>query len=140
MRKLLENLKFPEEAVSWLVMLFETAQAFDDFVDGDKVERSRLDALIWNTLIAMPQNTFYLKYSHVLWPMIATAIFKWQAANTVEQSGEANAMSFAWRAGFYDIVLFVYSLCFGRAEAAKNADRIMALYGEKFENYLKEME
>lgn len=139
MRHLLENLKLPKNAVDWLVMLYESAQAFDDFKDQDKVEQKRLDALIWNTLVSLPQNSFYLIHMQTLWPAVATAILKWQAANTAEKNGDANAMSFAWRAGFYDIVLLVYALCFGNIKARENAHCIMALYGEKFEDYLQEI-
>ncbi len=37
--------------------------------------------------------------------------------DAAERAGNASAMSFVWRAGFYDIILFIYALCFGRVYA-----------------------
>jgi hypothetical protein len=138
MKTLQEELQLPNDAAIWLGMLFDAAQVFDDFADGDKVERKDLDALIWNTLLEMPMNPFYVKHASMLYPAIATAILKWQASDTVERLGQPTAISFAWRAGFYDIILLVYVICFGPVQAKENAHRIMALYGENFDDYMKE--
>lgn len=139
MRKLLEELMVPKDAIDWLVMLYDSVQVFDDYADGDPVKREDLDKLIWTTLISMPNNRFYKDNSEALWPLIATAILKWQASDTVERNKKANAISFVWRAGYYDIVLMVYAICFGSAKARKDAHVIMSLYGEKFEEYIEEV-
>jgi hypothetical protein len=138
MKNLVTELNLPEDASVWLGMLFDTAQVFDDFADGGVIERKDLDKLIWNTLLEMPMNPFYVKHASMLYPMIATTILKWQASDTVERLGQPTAMSFAWRAGFYDIILLVYAICFGPVQAKENAHRIMALYGENFDDYMKE--
>jgi len=134
-----ETLILPKDAVDWLMMVWTSIQTFDDYADGDKVKRDDLDSLIWNMVIGMPQNTFYFKHSQSLWPVMATAILKWQASDTVERSGKADEMSFAWRASFYDVVLFVYALVHGHGMATKNAHIIMKLYGEDFKNYIQEV-
>lgn len=139
MRKLLEDLKLPEEAVNWLIMLFDTIQVFDDFADGDKVDRKDLNKLIHNTLVFMPINPFFRMYADTLWPVISNNILKWQASDAAERADKASAMSFVWRAGFYDIILFVYSLCFGHEKATQMSDQIMGLYGEKFKGYMQEV-
>ena len=133
------HLKLPDDAVNWLMMVWTSIQTFDDFADGDEIKREDLNALIWNTTIGMPQNPFYFEHSQSLWPVMANSILKWQASDTVEKSGEANEMSFAWRASFYDLVLFVYALAHGHGAATKNAHLVMKLYGEKFEDYIKEV-
>lgn len=138
-RILINDLLLPQDAVDWLIMGYSSIQTLDDFADGDKVDRKDLDALIWNMFIGMPQNPFYFKHSQILWPMMATAILKWQASDTVERSGEADEMSFVWRASFYDIILFVYALVHGHGMATKNAHVIMKLYGEKFKDYIQEV-
>ncbi len=139
MKELLKKtLGLPDDAVEWLMMGWHAIQTFDDFADGDKVDRKDVDTLLWNLLIAMPQNSFYFKHSQLLWPVMATAILKWQASDAVERKKEANAMSFSWRASFYDVVLFVYSLIHGSELAIENAHVIMGLYGETFDDYLKE--
>lgn len=139
MKDLLEGLQLPNDAVKWLMTIYSMAQTFDDYADGDKVSRKQLDSLIWDSFIAAPMNPFFMQHSSSLWSLVATAILKWQASNKMEQSGKADAMSFIWRAGFYDIVLFVYAICHGQEAANKNADTIMQLYGEKLEDYLQEV-
>jgi hypothetical protein len=132
------NLSFPKDAISWLIMIYNAFQVFDDYADGDNVERIDLNALIWNTLIAIPQNSFYLKNSFSLSPILSTAILKWQGSDTAEREGNADARSFVWRAGYYDLVLTVGNICHGADWSIKNAHIIMGMYGEKLEDYLKE--
>jgi hypothetical protein len=65
-------------------------------------------------------------------------ILKWQASDTAERQGQADAKSFGWRAGYYDLILMTVSLTHGAGFATKNAHLVMALYDEKFEDYMKE--
>jgi len=137
-----ENLQrvfmLPAPAVEWLVMVYEAIQVFDDVADGDRVERENLNATIWNTLVGMNQNSFFIANSHHLIPLLSTAILKWQASDHAERSGQADAKSFVWRAGFYDLILMTVSIVHGPSFATKNAHLVMSLYGEKFEDYIKE--
>jgi hypothetical protein len=137
-----ENLKriLPAPAVDWLLMLYEAIQVFDDVADGDTVKREDLNSVIWNTLVGMNQNSFWIANSHNLTPVVATAILKWQASDHAERTGKADARSFVWRAGYYDVVLMAVALCHGTQEATKIAHEIMALYGEKLEDYMKEFD
>lgn len=140
MKSLLVNyIGLPTEAADWLEMLWDATQTFDDFADGDNVIQERLNNLIWNTLVAMPNQPFFVQHASSLRPAIATAILKWHAANAAELERKPSAMSFAWRAGFYDIVLLVYALCFGQHEAVENAYKIMKMYGEDYADYIKEI-
>jgi hypothetical protein len=137
-----ENLEkvfaLPAPAVEWLLMLWNAIQVFDDVADGDHVEREDLNAAIWNTLVGMNQNPFWIANSNSLAPVIATMVLKWQASDHVERTGNADAKSFVWRAGFYDVVLMVLTLCNGTKYATDNAHLVMSLYGETFEDYMKE--
>lgn len=143
----IENLKhnfyhvfgLPLPAIEWLVMLWQATQTFDDLTDKDPVDQEDLNALIWNTLVAMNQNTFWLTHCQSLTPVVATMILKWQAANSVESEKNADARSFTWRAGYYDVVLMVVSLSRGAEFATKVAHLVMGMYGEKLEDYLKEI-
>lgn len=128
----------PTPAVEWLLMVFDAIQVFDDVADGDPVEREDLNATIWNTLVGMHQNQFFITNSHHLVPLMAAMILKWQASDTAERMGQADAKSFVWRAGYYDLVLMAVALVHGAGFATKNAHLVMALYGEKPEDYLKE--
>ena len=131
-------LELPESAQSWLLMLWDTIQTFDDYADGDTVNRSRLDKLIWHTLAAMPNNPFYSANSSLLSSLIITAILKWHASDQAERGGKSDAKSYMWRAAYYDIVLFVFALCHGYEAAQEHAATILNLYAETFTEYQQE--
>jgi hypothetical protein len=124
--------------VEWLVSVYDSIQVFDDVADGDPVERADLDAVIWNTLVGMPSNPFFIQNAAALIPALGTMILKWQASDRAEREGKADAKSFVWRAGYYDVVLLAVQLCHGAAAAHQVAHQVMALYGETFEEYMKE--
>ena len=132
------HLVLPKEAQAWLLMLWSVIQFFDDVADADHIERNELDAALWNALVSMPDSQFFQQHRSVLVPLVANAILKWQASDQAERSKEADAKSFVWRAGYYDIVLSVVSLVHGPAKAIAGAREIMSMYGESFEDYLKE--
>ena len=137
-----ENLQrvllLPTPVVDWLIMVYDAIQVFDDVADGDTIERKDLNATIWNTLVGMHQNQFFISNSHHLVPLMATMILKWQASDTAEREGHADARSFIWRTGYYDLILMAVSLTHGAGFATKNAHLVMDLYGEKLEDYMKE--
>jgi hypothetical protein len=128
----------PQPAIDWLMMVFDAIQVFDDVADGDQVAREDLNATIWNTLVGMHQNAFFNSNSTHLTPLLATMILKWQASDTAERNKRADAKSFMWRAGYYDLVLMVVSLVHGAGFATVHGHHVMALYGETFEDYMKE--
>lgn len=130
----------PRPAVDWLLMIYQAIQVFDDVADKDEVTRPELDKTIWNMLVAMHQNPFWRANQDMLVPMLSTMILKWQASDVVEREGRADAKSFVWRAGYYDLILMAIQLCHGAQQALIMAPHVMALYGEKFEDYMKEFE
>jgi hypothetical protein len=132
------GLFLPPDAVKWLLDLFHAFQIFDDFADGDPVDRKDLNLLIWNTLVGMQQNPFYVANSYCLSSIVGLNILKWQASDTVERAGGADAKSYNWRAGYYDIVLAVVQIYHGPEFAAQNAHIVLGLYGETYEDYIKE--
>lgn len=137
-RNLEEHFQLPASAVEWLVMMFDAIQVFDDVADGDGVQRKDLDKCIWNTLVAMPLNHFFSANAATLLPIVAVNILKWQASDIAERGWKAGAMSFAWRAGFYDLCMIAVQLCHGTEKAIELSSDVMKLYGEDFEAYRKE--
>jgi hypothetical protein len=135
-----EGLRLPFDAVRWLLDLYHAFQVFDDFADGDPVKRNDLNAVIWNTLVGMHQNSFYMQNSFRLLPVISVNILKWQASDTVERANNADAKSYVWRAGYYDIALAVVEICHGPVFATQNAHIVLGLYGEAYDDYVKEFE
>ena len=139
LRKNLEQVfRLSPDAVDWLVLVFECFQVFDDIADGDKVERQHLDATLWNCFVGQSQNPFFYTNCSILTPMIGVVILKWQASDSEERDGNADAMCFAWRAGYYDLVLAAIMIEHGPAYAQQSAPLVMRMYGEKYEEYLKE--
>lgn len=134
-----EVLDLPEDAIEWLIALWQVVQLFDDIVDGDKIDRDNADMAIWNALVGLPSNPFYQAHMVVLLPLVSTAILKWKASDTVELAGEACATSFVWRAGYYDIVLATVQLVHGTQAAMEIGHVVLKLYGESLDEYMKEM-
>lgn len=142
MTVLKENLEkafsLPPAAVEWLVNLYDVLQVFDDYADGDPVTREDLDATIWNTLVGMPANPFFIQNAGALLPAMSLLILKWQASDKVEREGKADEKSFVWRAGYYDVMLLVVQIVHGTAAAHKVAHHVMNFYAESYEDYKKE--
>ena len=135
---LVQTLQLPKPAVDWLCSLYEVIQTFDDYADGDEVPRERLNALIWDALVVMPSNAFFAANAPALLPVLAVQILKWQGADARERAGDPSEMAFAWRAGFYDVVLAVVNVCHGAAAAHHAAPLVLQMYGERFEDYRAE--
>ncbi len=137
-QSLSQGFSLPEDRVSWLMDVWEVIQTLDDYADEDEVSRDALDLLIWRVLVSMPGNPWFTKHSSTLLPIMASSTLKWQASNKAEKDGEANAKSFVWRAGYYDLILMAILLVHGQEAAAKVSHLVMNLYGESFEEYMNE--
>ena len=136
----LVNLGLPDMAVQWLSDLWDVIQTFDDLVDGDIVGQHELHSLIMLTLFKMPSNPFFLENSYRLLPALQLAYMKWRASDDLERVGLVDARTFVWRASYYDVVLAVAVICFGNDIAVSKATQIMTIYGESFEDYVREFD
>ena len=125
-------------AHDWVMALWNAIQVFDDMADGAFPDREDLFACIADTLCNMPNNPFFRAHSETLLPLMAVAIFKWRASDDVERDKAPSEMSFAWRAGFYDIILAVVQIVHGDEVARDAAQNVMKLYGENYADYVKE--
>ena len=133
-----ESFGLHNDAINWLLDAFFASQIFDDFADGDRVERSDLDHLIHVTLVKMPTNPFYRANDIELSSVLSNVILKWHASDVAEREGGADEVSFVWRAAFYDLVLPVVRICRGVDFARDNAVTVLKMYGETFESYKAE--
>lgn len=131
-------LGLPKDAADFLLGVWGLTQVFDDAADGDSVARPDLDKAVWFALVGMAINPFYTANAQALTPVMATQVLKWQASDFAERNGAADARSFMWRAGYYDLVLAVTCICHGPERAQELAPQIMAMYGETFADYAKE--
>lgn len=135
-----EELKLPPDAAAWLLGLWDVIQVFDDIYDRDEVSSGDILRTLWRVLVSMPANPFYRANEAFLTPVLANAICKWQAANSVEGDGKVTETSFVWRASYYDVVMSVVTLCHGPDKAFELAPIVLGLYGEKYADYVKEFE
>lgn len=126
------------DAHDWIMALWNVIQVFDDMADGDHPDRENLMAAIGDALVLMPGNPFFRQNIDTLLPLLAVAILKWKASDDAELKKAPSAMSYAWRAGFYDIVLAVVQIEHGREVAMDMAQYVMNLYGESYADYIEE--
>lgn len=129
-----DALSLPDDASAYLLDLWRVIQAFDDVADGDDVED--WSAAVFSSLAGIPCNSFFMQHIAWLAPVQALAVAKWFAANAAERDGKADARSYMWRAGYYDLVCMVTAIVHG-----PQSDKVRAAlecYGESLEDYLKE--
>ncbi len=139
-KNLNDQLRLPAPVVDWLIALYDLIQLFDDVADGDPVDRQDLNRVLWDALVAMPQNPFFIKEAHQLVPVVATQVLKWQASDASEHDGRVDAKTFMWRAGYYDVVLMCVCLVHGPKVATDVSEQVLRLYGEDMTDYKKEFE
>ncbi len=137
-RNLREGFAITGDAHDWLMSLWNAVQVFDDMNDGDFPDREDVFACVADTLCNMPMNPFFRAHQDALCPLLAVALLKWRASDDAERGREASAMSYAWRAGYYDIVLAVMQIVHGTEVAKDAAVHIMKLYGETYAEYQQE--
>lgn len=131
-----EVLELPEDAIEWLLDLWNVIQVLDDVADGDPVNRKDSDAATFAVLGGMQANTFYQRHQAWLIPATTQMTLKWMASDVAEREGSADERSYMWRAGYYDVVMLVASLVHG--PSSEMAYRALSMYGETAAEYLSE--
>jgi hypothetical protein len=136
--EMLDYLKIQGEPRQLMLDIWALFQVFDDAEDGDQIDKEELDRALWAALVSMPSNDFFMRFRKELASIISVQILKWRAANQAEEAGKADERSFVWRAGYFDILMYVYALMFGTAQATANASDVLGRYIETFKDYKKE--
>ena len=138
--QLLAPLNLPPTAQRWLLDFFDVIQGLDDWRDNDPVEPKQKEKVIYQVMVELPQNHFFQTHSHNLLPLVSILILKWIGANNLEDNREQLHKAYMWRAAYYDLILEVVRLVHGFDEAANAAEYVAKLYGETYEDYVKEFE
>ena len=138
--QLLAPLNLPPTAQRWLLDFFNVIQGLDDWRDNDPVEPKQKEKVIYQVMVELPQNHFFQTYSHNLLPLVSILVLKWIGANKLEDNREQLHKAYMWRAAYYDLILEVVRLVHGFDEAASAAEYVAKLYGETYEDYVKEFE
>ena len=134
------NLQLPSAAQLWLFDFWDVIQGLDDWRDGDAVEAAEKESVIYKTMVAMPSNPFFKQFSAELLPVMSNLVLKWIGANKLEDNNEELSKAYMWRAAYYDLILEVVRLCHGFEAASNVAPYVAKMYGEKFEDYMKEFQ
>ena len=132
------NLELPEVASQWLLDVWDVLQGLDDWYDNDEVSHDEKQRVIYKVLVVLPTSQFYQEFQHILAPIMSNLVLKWCASNHMEESGEANEVSYVWRAAYYDLILTVVTLVHGFEDATKVSSYIAKMYGETYQSYLEE--
>jgi len=132
------NLELPEVASQWLLDVWDVLQGLDDWYDNDEVSKQEKHNVIYKVLVLLPASPFYQQFQSSLAPVMSNLVLKWCASNQMEESGEANEVSYVWRAAYYDLILTVVTLVHGFEDATKVSSYIAKMYGETYQSYLEE--
>lgn len=138
--QLLAPLNLPFAAQKWLIDFFTVIQGLDDWRDNDPVDPQQKEKVIYQVMVELPQNQFFQTHSHNLLPLISILVLKWIGANKLEDNREQLHKAYMWRAAYYDLILEVVRLIHGFDAAANAAEYVVKLYGETYEDYVKEFE
>ena len=136
--QLLAPLNLPLTAQRWLIDFFSVIQGLDDWRDNDPVDPKQKEKVIYQVMVELPQNHFFQTNSHNLLPLISILVLKWIGANKLEDNREQLHKAYMWRAAYYDLILEVVRLVHGFDEAANAAEYVAKLYGETYEDYVRE--
>ena len=134
------NLQLPDVSQQWLLNVWDALQGLDDWYDNDEVDSQQKQQAIYTILVELPNNPFYAEYRHWLTPLMSSLVLKWCGANQMEEKQEHNAVSYVWRAAYYDLVLMVVNIVHGFDVASKASSYVAKMYGEPLEAYLKEFD
>ena len=138
--ELLASLNLPEPTVRWLLDFWSVIQGLDDWRDNDEVSPQEKEAVIYKVMFLLPNNPFFQYHSKELLPIVSNLVLRWIGANRLEDNREDLHKAYMWRAAYYDLILEVVRLVHGFEAAANASDFVAKLYGETFEDYVKEFQ
>lgn len=133
-------LNLPEPTVRWLLDFWSVIQGLDDWRDNDEVSPQEKEAVIYKVMFLLPNNPFFQYHSKELLPIVSNLVLRWIGANRLEDNREDLHKAYMWRAAYYDLILEVVRLVHGFEAAANASDFVARLYGETFEDYVKEFQ
>jgi hypothetical protein len=134
------NLNLPLDSQLWLTDFWDVIQGLDDWRDNDTVDPAEKEKVIYQVMVSLPMNPFFQRHAQHLLPIMSNLVLKWIAANRLEDNKEELNKAYMWRAAYYDLVLEVVRLVHGYENAAIASQYVAKMYGESFEDYVKEFQ
>lgn len=131
-----------QDAISFMLVVSKWSHLYDDLIDKDKpVDDQMVHEVMWDIMVGLPLNKFYVANADLLAPVFATGILNWRGANDMEKSGckEELYIAHATRYSINDLALMVMTLLGGPAHAAKYArDARLSFQRDTLAHYLRE--
>ena len=126
------------QAVKFLHDISEISQIADDFVDGDVSDSESMTRLLHLSLVELPKNLFFIRYSNWLVPVMSSSMMLWNASNNWK-----NEFGFVYREALEQIVGIVAQICGGHEHAVQVTKELTEFYhqthGENYDNWLEEV-
>jgi len=117
LEKIQEILLGDRDAIAYFMALRSVLHFWDDLIDKDQaISDEDVNGAMWNALIAVPSNPFYLRHAETLSAMTANAIANWQAANQFEAEGKERQLQLAFviRSDYANLLIHCAYLLGGR--------------------------
>jgi len=131
-----------EDALNMYRMMVDLAHLWDDLVDKDNgASEAEINNAFLICLVYLPVNPFYQRIQRDILPMWVSVVSAYQAANSLEKTGEEHSLEIAhglrYAAG--NIVSYMVHVCVGPEKAAELMPEVWKhIVAERFEDYRKE--
>ena len=113
-QKLMEWLR-DENAVLFLLEIFNIAEVWDDLIDGDKsVSKASINDAFYSAILTLPANPFYQAYYPQLSGSMVSGIHAWLDANELEKGSDNDkAYSYVLRVWYMELITLICQLLHG---------------------------
>lgn len=95
---LLRWFKGDQEAVRFLLMVYQVMHTWDDFVDKDPLTEKEVNESFAIALIGMNRNQFYKAFNSDIQPVILFILNQWLESNDLEKNEDGRNMAYVLRA------------------------------------------
>ena len=90
-------LKGDRGAIDFCDMFFRISQTWDDLIDRDKpIHESTINRMMWDALIELPSNSFYLEHQAELIPLFRQYAIDWMDSNVLERGKSDHGKNIAF--------------------------------------------
>ena len=129
-------------AIAMMAIISRWTHLYDDLIDADAPwSASTVHQVMWEVMVDLNLNPFFVQHRAALVPIIATGILNWRGANDMEKTGSEEELhiSHATRYSINDVALMVMVLVGGPAHAAQYARAArLAFQRDTFQHYVQE--
>lgn len=108
-------------AVRFILLWGNVTELWDDLIDKDKpVTDDHVNSVMWQMLIELPANPFFLRHREALQAVMASSIHSWHVANEFEVGNEREkTQAYVLRDMVLQMVPFVAGLVHGPEAASR---------------------